>query len=91
MLHCPHHAAQQPAGWAVGARDVHWSVVALYVCRTWVVGNLTARAYKRLPLAERSVPYAVGADAGAAFAVVHESVVVSYTSFTPCGGTAPPT
>ena len=55
------------------------------------MGNLTARVYKKLPLAERSVPYAVEADAGAAFAVVHESVVVSYTSFTPYGGSLPPT
>ena len=77
-----------------GARDVHWSVVALYISRTCsgtVMGCLTARAYKTLPLAERSVPYAVEADAGAAFAVVHESVVVSYTSLTRYGGTAPPT
>ncbi len=55
------------------------------------MGYLTARAYKKLPLAERSVPCAT--DMGAAFAVVHESVVVSYTSFAPYGGTitAPPT
>jgi hypothetical protein len=53
------------------------------------MGKSAARAYKKLPLAERSVPCAL--EMGAAFAVVHESVVVSYTSFTPCGGTAPPT
>ena len=53
------------------------------------MGNLTARVYKQLPLAERSVPCVT--DMGAAFAVVHESVVVSYTSFTLYGGIAPPT
>jgi hypothetical protein len=56
---------------------------------TWVVGNLTARAYTRLPLAERSVPCPT--DMGAAVAVVHVSAVVSYTSLTLCVGTAPPT
>jgi hypothetical protein len=53
------------------------------------MGKSAARAYTRLPLAERSVPCAT--DMGAAFAVVHESVVASYTSLTPYGGTLPPT
>jgi hypothetical protein len=53
------------------------------------MGKSDARAYTRLPLAERSVPCVT--NMGAAVAVVHESAEVSYTSFTPYGSTAPPT
>ncbi len=51
------------------------------------MGNLTANAYSRLPLAEISVPGATAVP-GAAFTDVQESVVVSYTSLMPYGGPA---